>query len=53
MMHFSGSDKLDGIKDPYDIKSSGLFKNTDCYTTLQVALTYDIWAKCKTCNNDR
>ena len=52
-MHISGSDKLDGIKDPYGIKSSGLFKNTDCYSTLQVALTYDLWAKCKTCNNDR
>ena len=53
MMHFSGSDKLDGVKDPYGIKSSGIFKNTDCYTTLQVALTYDLWAKCKTCHNDR
>ena len=53
VMHFTGSDKLDGVKDPYGIKSSGLFKNTDCYSTLQVSLTYDIWAKCKTCNNDR
>ena len=53
VMHFSGSDRLDGIKDPYGIESSGLFKNTDCYSTLQLTLTYDIWAKCKTCNNDR
>lgn len=52
-MHFSGSDKLDGIADPYGIKSSGLFKNTDCYSTLQVSLTYDIMAKCRTCHNDR
>ena len=52
-MHFSGSDKLDGVSDPYGIKSSGLFKNTDCYSLLQLSLTYDIWAKCKTCNNDR
>lgn len=52
-MHFTGSDELDGVKDPYGIKSSGLFKNTDCFSVLQVALTYDIWAKCKTCNNDR
>ena len=52
-MHFTGSDKLDGVVDPYGIKSSGLFKNTDCYGALQVSLTYDIWAKCKTCNNDR
>lgn len=53
IMHFTGSDKLDGVKDPYGIKSSGLFKNTDSYSTLQVTLTYDIWAKCKTCHNDR
>jgi hypothetical protein len=53
MMHFTGSDKLDGVKDPYGIKSDGLFKNTDCYSTLQLSLTYDIWAKCKTCHNDR
>lgn len=52
-MHFTGSDRLDGVSDPYGIKSSGLFKNTDCYGALQVSLTYDIWAKCKTCNNDR
>ena len=29
-MHFTGSDMLDGVKDPFGIKSSGLFKNTDC-----------------------
>ncbi len=53
VMHFTGSDKLDGVVDPYGIKSSGLFKNTDSYSTLQVSLTYDIWSKCKTCHNDR
>lgn len=52
MMHFSLSDKLDGVDDPYGIESSGLFKNTDCYSTLCLSLTYDIWAKCKTCHND-
>lgn len=52
-MHFSMSDKLDGVADPYGITSSGMFKNTDCYSTLQLSLTYDIMAKCKTCNNDR
>lgn len=52
MMHFTASDKLDQIEDPYGIESSGLFKNTDCYSKLQVSLTYDIFAKCKTCNND-
>lgn len=51
MMHFSMSDKLDGVEDPYTIKSSGPFKNTDCYSTLGLTLTYDIWAKCRTCHN--
>ena len=52
-VHFTLSDKLDGMTDPYGIKSSGIFKNTDCFSILQVALTYDFWAKCKTCHNDR
>lgn len=52
-MQFTTSDKLDGMTDPYGIKSSGIFKNTDCLSILQVAVTYDLWAKCKTCNNDR
>src|SRR3712207_29663 len=38
-MHFSLSDKLDGAGDPYHVKSSGLFKNTDCYSALQLTLT--------------
>lgn len=53
MMHFSGSDKIDGVKDPYGIKSTGLFKNTDCYSSLQVTITYEFMEKCKTCHNDR
>ncbi|MBQ7419655.1 MAG: porin family protein [Prevotella sp.] len=52
-MHFTTTDMLDGVKDPYGIQSSGLFKNTDCYSHLRLSLTYDIWAKCKTCHNDR
>ena len=52
-MHFTNSDKLDGMIDPYGIKSSGLFKNTDCYSQLRLSLTYDLWARCKTCHNDR
>ncbi|MBR1687812.1 MAG: porin family protein [Prevotella sp.] len=52
-IHFTGSDKLDGIADPYGIKSSGLFKNTDCYSQLRLSLSYDFWAKCKTCHSDR
>lgn len=50
-IHFSLSDELDGVKDPYQIKSSGLFKNTDCYSTLQLTFTYSFMAKCKTCHN--
>ena len=53
VMHFTLNDKLDGAKDPYGIQSNGIFKNTDGYSILQLALTYDLWAKCKTCNNDR
>lgn len=53
MMHISSSDNLDGIKDPYGIKSSGIFKNTDCFATFQVSLTYEFMARCRTCHNDR
>ncbi len=52
-MHITTCDELDGIKDPYGIESSGLFKNTDCYSHFRVSLTYDFWAKCRTCHNDR
>ena len=52
-MHITTSDELDGIKDPYGIESSGLFKNTDCYSHLRLSLSYDLWAKCRTCNNDK
>lgn len=50
-MHFSMSDKLDGVADPYYVKSSGLFKNTDCYSALTLTLTYSFMAKCRTCHN--
>lgn len=50
--HFSLSDKLDGVEDPYHVESSGLFKNTDCYSMLRLTLTYSFMAKCKTCNKD-
>ena len=52
-MHFTSTDRLDGVGDPYGIRSQGLFKNTDCYSQLRLSLTYDLWAKCKTCHNDR
>lgn len=51
-MHFSLSDKLDGVEDPYYVKSSGLFKNTDSYSMLRLTLTYSFMAKCKICNKD-
>lgn len=51
-MHFSLSDELDGMADPYGIKSSGAFKNTDCYSGLTLTLTYSFKSKCRTCNND-
>lgn len=51
-MHFSLSDELDGIADPYGITSTGMFKNTDCYSTLQLTLTYSFSSKCRTCHNE-
>lgn len=51
-MHFSLSDELDDMADPYGIKSSGAFKNTDCYSGLMLTLTYSFKSKCRTCNND-
>lgn len=52
MMHFTFSDRIDGVCDPYGIESKGLFKNTDSFSVLQLTVSYDIWKKCKTCNND-
>lgn len=51
-MNFTASDELDGVKDPYYIKSSGLFKNTECFSALQLTLTYSFMAKCRTCHNE-
>lgn len=50
-VHFSLSDKLDGYKDPYGVQSSGLFKNTDCFSALQLSITYSFMPKCRTCHN--
>ena len=50
--HPSLSDKLDGMADPYGVKSSGIFKNTDSYSTLRLSLTYSFSPKCPTCNKD-
>lgn len=51
LCHFSASDKLDGVKDPYRIASAGIFKNTDCYSVIQASITYSFGPKCKTCMN--
>lgn len=51
-MHFSLSDRLDGVADPYGIESSGMFKNADGYSMLKLTLTYSFMPKCKICNKD-
>lgn len=56
-MHFSLSDCLDvthdeGLKldDPYQIKGKGL-KNKDSYAFVLLFVTYDLFPKCRDCNN--
>ncbi|MCQ2255575.1 MAG: porin family protein [Bacteroidaceae bacterium] len=49
-VHFSMSDRLDGVVDPYGIPSQGSFKNADGYSMLKLTLTYSMLAKCSTCN---
>lgn len=51
-MHFSLSDKLDGVADPHHVASSGLFKNTDSYSVFRITVSYSVMAKCRTCHND-
>ncbi len=50
-MHFSLSDKLDGLEAPLGIKST-MFKNKDHYSLTMLTLTYDISPKCPDCNRD-
>lgn len=50
--HLGMSDMLDGADDPYGIESSGIFKNTDCYSSLRATITYSFSPKCPTCNKD-
>lgn len=49
LVHFTLSDKLDGLEAPLGIKSSG-FRNKDHYSALTLTLTYDLRPKCPTCN---
>lgn len=51
LMHFSLSDKLDGLDAPLGIISSG-FRNKDHYSALTLTLTYDLNPRCPTCNRD-
>ena len=51
-IRFTPSDYLDGRADVYGIKRSGLFKNADCYHAFQLAVTYDLWERCKTCHQE-
>lgn len=50
-VHFSLSDKLDGLSGPLGIKASG-FRNKDHYSALTLTLTYDLSPRCPTCNRD-
>lgn len=49
---FSTSDWLDGVKDPDDIRSSGMFKNTDGFQRLQLSVTYCFSPRCLNCNKE-
>lgn len=49
-MRFSLSDKLDGIKDPYNI-NSGFLKNKDNYSWTMLTISYDMFQKLRKCNN--
>ncbi len=51
-MYFTTSDRLDGVKDPYRVETSGLFKNSDCYSGVRLSLTYSFKEKCRVCHND-
>ena len=49
-MRLSMSDKLDGIEDPYRIKS-GFMKNKDSYSWTMFYISYDLCPKYRKCNN--
>ena len=49
-IHFTNSDVLDGVADPYGIMSSGLLKNTDSFGQLRVFITYSLLQVCSKCN---
>ena len=51
LVHFTLSDKLDGLEAPLGISSTG-FRNKDHYSALSLTLTYDLNPRCPTCNRD-
>ena len=51
LVHFTLSDKLDGLEAPLGISSSS-FRNKDHYSALSLTLTYDLNPRCPTCNRD-
>lgn len=51
-IHFTTSDKLEGLEAPLGITTSG-FKKKDHYNVLQLSITYDLNPKCPTCNRYR
>lgn len=51
LCHFTTSDRMDGVKDPYRIGTGTIFKNADCYQAFMFSVTYSFGPKCKTCMN--
>ncbi len=47
-MHFTLSDELDGVKDPYRIES-GFLKNKDSYCVTSIYVSYDFCPKLRKC----
>lgn len=50
-IHFTPSDKLDGLAAPSGVEGSG-FHGKDFYSKTMLTLTYDFSPKCPTCNRD-
>lgn len=50
-MHFTLSDKLEGLEAPLGIASSE-FRNKDHYSFTLLTVTYDLSPRCPTCNKD-
>lgn len=50
-IHFSLSDKIDGLDAPLGIKGQGI-KNKDSYQTTMITLTYNFSPICPNCNKD-